>query len=157
MATVNLPPAFSSEIPTSNDIDGLILPPVHPDVSAGEIYYHQFSVDSALGDAISIKDALNGFYELTRKVTSAFGESAVSHIDYTSLEIQTIGFPNWLNTLTGTIYKQNYQIKRLELQLAQKQFSDREIDRATLDTKKANYLQAKKDFQSFWRSFQVVD
>ncbi|MEL6496536.1 MAG: hypothetical protein AAFQ41_15650 [Cyanobacteria bacterium J06623_7] len=157
VAVVKLPISFSSEIPIPEDLDDLDLPSVHPDVEVVDTYEGQFSTDNAREDVARIEAALYSFHELTLKAELALGADAIAKIDNTSLEIQTIAFPNWLNTLTGTLAKQNYQIKKLEYALARKQFNLGEIERTTLESKQAQYIEARSDFQDFWRSLSIVD
>ncbi len=59
--------------------------------------------------------------------------------------------------MEGTIRKQDYQIKKLEFELAQKKYEDGEIDQATLDAKSEHYQLATQEFQAFWESLTVID
>ena len=137
--------------------EGLSLPPISPDEPVDYTLNQRFSRKNALDRITQISDALSSFQQLTLKAQPVLGDAAIQEVDNTSQEIQSIAFPNWVGAVEGTIRKQDYQIKKLEFELAQKQYEDGEIDRATLDAKSEHYHLATQEFQTFWESLTVID
>jgi hypothetical protein len=128
--------------------------PVHPDEPISETLNQRFSFANALSRLQQIDQALDSFRQLTDKSRNT---SAIAAVGNTDPETQTLGFQNWVGSLEGTLRQQDYQVKRLELELAQKQFEDGEISQAVLNEKTQNLQKAKKDFQAFLKSFKIAD
>ena len=137
--------------------EGLSLSPISPDEPVDYTLNQRFSRKNALDRTTQISNALSSFQQLTLKAQPVLGDAAIREVDNTSQEIQSIAFPNWVGAVEGTIRKQDYQIKKLEFELAQKKYEDGEIDRATLDTKSEHYQLTKQEFQTFWESLTVID
>jgi len=135
----------------------LSLSPVSPDEPAEDTLNERFSVENSLERIAQIRDALSSFSNLTEKSKATLGESATAQVGNTDWETQNLGFPNWVGSVEGTIRKQDYQNKQLELELARKQYEDGEITKAVLDEKAASYQRAEQEFQDFWNSFNVAD
>ena len=137
--------------------EGLSLSPISPDEPVNYTFNQRFSRKNALDRTTQISNALSSFQQLTLKAQLVLGDAAIQEVDNTSQEIQSIAFPNWVGAVEGTIRKQDYQIKKLEFELAQKKYEDGEIDRATLDAKSEHYRLTIQDFQTFWESLTVID
>lgn len=135
----------------------LSLPPVHPDEPAESSFNERFSFNDSLDRIGQIRSALTSFQQLTEKSKSTLGEQTISSIGHTDWETQNLGFPNWVNSVEGTMRKQEYEIKKLEFELAKKQYEDGEITKTTLDQKEASYRRIEQEFQTFWNSFTIVD
>ncbi|MFW6296605.1 MAG: hypothetical protein ACOC04_05380 [Halothece sp.] len=133
------------------------LPPVHVDEPVEETWNQRFSFDSSLERLGQIEGALDSFRTLTETIRTTVGEERISFVGNTSAEVQTLGFPNWVNSVEGTLRKQDYQIQKLEYELAKEQFEDGEISQAELDEKAASYQEAKADFEAFWQQFNIAD
>ncbi|MGB3642397.1 MAG: hypothetical protein WBA39_33165 [Rivularia sp. (in: cyanobacteria)] len=97
------------------------------------------------------------FRALTEKSKPVLGSQAVSEVENTDWDTQTLGFNNWVGSLEGTLKKQDYQIKKLGYQLAQKQYEDKAIPQSLLNQKQAAYNKAQKDFQVFVESSLIAD
>ena len=138
-------------------VTDLRLQKVHPDEPINDTLLERFSLNDSLGRIKQIDGALNSFRNLTDRSKPALGSKAVLKIGNTDWETQNLGFTNWVNALEGTLRKQDYQIKKLEYQLAQKQYEDKAISQSLLNQKQAAYRKAKKDFQAFMNSFSVAD
>jgi hypothetical protein len=143
----------SSSIPAAD----LRLKPVHPDEPVNHTLEERFSLENSLRATEQIKGALNSFRQLSEKSKVALGKEAVSEVENTDPETQTLGFSNWVGTLEGTLKKQDYQVKKLEFELAQEQYKDGKINKAVLDQKAAQYQKTKREFQAFWNSFRIAD
>lgn len=131
--------------------------PVSPDEPVSDTLNQRFSLQNSLSRIQQIKGALDSFRRLTATAKAKLGEPALRNAGNTDPETQTLGFTNWVGSVEGTLRQQNYQIKKLEFELAQKQFQDREITKAALDQKAAAYRQAEKDFQAFLKTFRIAD
>ncbi|MCU0515749.1 MAG: hypothetical protein MUC60_02580 [Oscillatoria sp. Prado101] len=131
--------------------------PVSPDEPLSDTLNQRFSLQNSLSRIQQIKAALESFRRLTATAKAKLGEPALRNAGNTDPETQTLGFTNWVGSVEGTVRQQNYQIKKLEFELAQKQFQDREITQAALDQKAAAYRQAEKDFQAFLKTFRIAD
>ncbi len=138
-------------------VSDLQLKPVHPDETVSYTLNERFSVENSMRVLPQIKGALNSFHTLTEKSKSALGQKALSEVGNTDWEVQNLGFTNWVTSVEGTIKKQNYQMKKLEFELAKKQYEDKEIVKAVLDQKAVSYQQAKQELQKFWNSFKISD
>jgi hypothetical protein len=84
------------------------------------------------------------------------GKSAVAGNDRSTLDTQRRAH-NWAGAVTGTLKKQDYEIKKLELALAQKQFKDGEIPKTALVQKQASYQKSAREFKTFLNSFRIAD
>ncbi len=144
--------------PTRNSLPSdLSLPPIHPDEPAEYTFSERLSRTNALDSASKIGNALSSFRKLTAKAQTVLEPENLNEVGNTDWEIQNLGFPNWVNTVEGTIEKQNYQLKKLEWELAQKQYEAGEINRSVLDSKAESYETAKQNFQQFWQSLKITD
>ena len=143
--------------PNTAQVSDLQLKPVYPDETVSYTLNERFSVKNSMRVLPQIKGALNSFHTLTEKSKSALGEKALSEVGNTDWEVQNLGFTNWVASVEGTIKKQDYQMKKLEFELAKKQYEDKEIVKAVLDQKAVSYQQAKQEFLKFWNSFKISD
>ena len=78
-------------------------------------------------------------------------------IGNTDGDIQDNGFWNWLGAVEGTLRKQEYQINKLNYDLAQKRYKLGEIKNDELQKAKKEYEEGEKKFQVFWDSYGVFD
>lgn len=131
--------------------------PVHPDESASDTLDQRFSLGNSLERISQIDAALGSFRQLTAKSQTGLAQQEVTAIANTDWETQNLGFHNWVSSVEGTLRKQDYQIKKLEFELAQKQYQDGEIGKAALDQKALAYQKAAREFQTFWNSFRIAD
>lgn len=130
---------------------------VHPDEPVNHTLEERFSLENSLRATEQIKGALNSFRQLTEQSKVALGKEALSEAENTDPETQTLGFSNWVGAVEGTLKKQDYQVKKLEFELAQEQYKDGKINKALLNQKAAQYQQAKREFQAVWNSFRIAD
>jgi hypothetical protein len=133
------------------------LSPVSPDEPLEDTLSDRFSLANSLERLQQIRGALSSFVQLTEKSKPALGERAIARIGNTDWEIQNLGFPNWVGSVEGTLRKQDYQIKKLEFELATKQYEDGEVSQAVLDEKEVAYRLAEQEFRAFWHSFEIAD
>ncbi len=141
----------------NSSADPIAQQPVSPDEPAAATADERFSFDNAISRIEQIKAALSSFRQLTQISQEQIGASAIAPVGNTDWEIQNLGFKNWTGAVEGTLRKQEYQIKKLEFELAQAKFADGEITQSELAQTEAAYQQAEQDFQTFWNSFRIAD
>lgn len=129
---------------------------VSPDEPADVTLNRRFTTENSLRATEQIEGALNSFQQLTEKSRDVIG-NASTEIGNTGSETQTLGFHNWVGTVKGTLKQQDYQIKQLELELAQQQYKDGKINKTELDQQAAKYQKSKREFLAFWHSFKIAD
>ncbi|HAG85831.1 MAG TPA: hypothetical protein DCL61_33000 [Cyanobacteria bacterium UBA12227] len=153
----NAIPQLSAQADTNLPNNHLLLSPVHPDEPVDYTLNERFSVENSLEIIEQIKGALLSFQRLTEKSKPVLGEQAIVGVGNTDWETQNLGFSNWVGSVEGALRKQDYQMKKLEFEFAQKQYQDGEISQAILDEKESNYRRAEQEFKTFWDSFRVSD
>ena len=142
---------------TATSASNPIKQPVHPDEPIDNTLNQRFAFENSLTITQQIKEALESFRQLTDTSKAKLGQSTLTQIKNTDSETQTLGFYNWINSVEGTLIQQNYQLKKLELELAQKQYQDKEITKDELDSKSANYRKAQQKLQTFLKTFTIAD
>ncbi len=110
------------------------LEPVHPDETVSETYGTRFSLENALARANQTK-------ELGRGLT---GESAMA-------------LTNAVGAIQGTLMKQDYQVKKLEFELAKWQLREGQITQEAYNQTKSAYEKAVADLTAFWDKFGISD
>ncbi|MDQ7793880.1 MAG: hypothetical protein RDU89_05630 [bacterium] len=64
---------------------------------------------------------------------------------------------NWLLAVEGTVRRQELEIRRLELELADRRHAGGEVPGEELDRREAAFRDALESFQDFWESCRIVD
>lgn len=132
-------------------------PPANRDEPLNVTLNERFSFQNSLSRIRQIQGALTSFRTLTDRSKTALGQRAIANIGNTDPETQNLGFTNWVGSVEGTLRQQNYQIKKLEFELAKKQFEDRQISQTALNQKRAAFEQADREFKNFLNSFTIAD
>ncbi len=135
----------------------LNLRPVHPDESARQTFEQRFSLDQALSSLEILRASLQSFQKLTEEVEGKISKERLKEIGNTDWEMQNLGFRNHPKSIEGALRKQDYQIKKLQYQLAEAQNREGTKNLNDLLEAKKVYDQAEKDFQEFWKNFRVAD
>jgi hypothetical protein len=117
----------------------------------------EFSKQYALEMDESTVNIFDSFRKLTEKCKGLISQKALDEIGNTSWEMQYIGFSNIPRIIKGTLIRDDYEISKLELELAIKQYQDKEITYEELMKKDAKYKQAKEEFQNFLKGFGIAD
>ncbi|MCL1466818.1 hypothetical protein [Argonema galeatum] len=130
---------------------------INPDEPIDITLNERFSLENSLTRIKQIQGALTSFRTLTEKSKTALGQRAIASVGNTDVETQTLGFTNWVGAVEGTTRQQNFQIKKLEFELAKKQFEDKQVSQAVLNQKRTAYQQAQREFQNFLNSFRIAD
>jgi len=136
------------------DVD---LKTVNPDESADYTYNERFSSKRSLESLATIKAALDSFRKLTETAANKISKETLAKIGNTSWEMQNLGFVNHVEAIKGTILKQEYLIKKVTYELAQRKSKSGEINQRDLLEIKREYEKAKKQFQEFWNTFRIAD
>ncbi|NLX90553.1 MAG: hypothetical protein GXZ07_03015 [Firmicutes bacterium] len=123
----------------------------------GEVLEERFSAEEAACRTEQIIDALKSFRLLTEKAAGKISKEEMDDVGNTGWEIQHLGFHNWTNTVLGTLLLQEYEIKKLELELAGEKLEAGKIDKKDLEEKEAAYMEAKNKFQQFLDSYSIAD
>ncbi|MBW4680391.1 MAG: hypothetical protein KME19_09770 [Microcoleus vaginatus WJT46-NPBG5] len=142
---------------TANSTSNPVKQPVHPDELIDDTLNQRFAFENSLTRTQQIKEALESFRQLTDTSKAKLGKSAIASVKNTDSETQTLGFYNWVGSVEGTLIRQNYQLKKLEFKLAEKQYQDQEISKTELDKKSADYHKAEQKFQTFLKTFTIAD
>ena len=98
--------------PAYGDVD---LKSVHPDESADYTYNERFSSKRSLESLATIKSALDSFRKLTETAANKISKETLAKIGNTSWEMQNLGFVNHVEAIKGTILKQEYLIKEIDI------------------------------------------
>lgn len=106
---------------------------VHPDEDASYTFNTRFSLDNALDRVGQLK-----------RISMPQGEKSMA-------------FTNSVGAIEGTLMKQDYEIKKLDFELAKVLFRDGELTQEQLDQKEAAYNEAVNAFKAFWESFGISD
>ncbi len=135
----------------------LKLKDVNPDEPADYTFHKRFSLENSLRRIKQVREALASFCELTEESRAKLSEEEMSTIGNTDWERQNMGFHNWVGAIEGTLRKQNYQVKKLELELAREKHKSGRLEEKELKQKEVCYEKAEAEFQKFWDSFVIVD
>jgi hypothetical protein len=130
---------------------------VHPDESADYTMNERLSVRQSLESLAAIESALNSFRKLTEAAAKTMPKEQLAKIGNTGWEMQNLGFVNHVGAVKGTLLKQEYFLKKLSYELAQRKSKSGEMDPKSLLKSKQEYEQAEKEFQQFWKTFGIAD
>jgi hypothetical protein len=117
----------------------------------------RFSADNALECLQQIEAALESFRKMTEICEERNLNDLLKKVANADWETQNLGFPNWSQSVEGTLRKQALQIAHLEYELAQKRFADGEIDEKQLEAALKRWTEEKSRFKAFWDAFQIAD
>ena len=129
----------------------------HPDEPARHTFHERFSLKNSLSAVKQIDKAFESFRKLTGRSRERLSHEEISKIGNMSSEAQSLGFHNWVGAVEGTLRKQNYQIQKLEFELAQAKYETGKIGEDELEKEEIRYKKAEKEFKRFWDSFTIAD
>jgi len=135
----------------------LNLKAVHPDEPSEYTYNQRFSSQNALENMAAIDSALESFSKLIETSKKKVSEDKLEKIGNADWETQNLGLPNATRAVRGTLLKQDYLIKKLTYDLAQRRLKAGEISGKKLAEAQRDYKKAEQAFQKFWDSFRVED
>ena len=124
---------------------------------ARHIFNERFSYDEAQRRLVQINRFLDSFRALTEQYRDRFTTEELRSVGNTGGEMQGLGFYNVPKTVEGTLRKQQYQLKQLEYELAERKYAAGEITVGELGNSRSAYEDAEEEFQTFWDSFVISD
>lgn len=137
----------------------------HREISRREVDYRGFSqqeidkrftFEQALVRLSQIEDSLESFRDLTERLMAG-NQGDLSKVGNTSWEVQYLGFPNWISTVSGTLHKYEYLLAQKDYQLAIERFANGDISTDELQAKQEVFSTAFQDYQMFIDEFVIVD
>jgi hypothetical protein len=152
-------PSLSPALPSANtpdSVEALLDRPLKPTAPAKGTLKHQLSLDKSI-DRVKQIDQTLSHLRLSLKNQAASGARSIAGDNSGNLAKQTLTMRQRLGSITGTLKKQDYEIKKLSFDLAQKQFQDGEISKTYLDQQHASYQKSARDLKTFLNSSKIAD
>ena len=151
----SLRPALPSAS-TPDSVEALLDRPLKPTAPAKGTLKHQLSLDKSIDRVKQINQTLSQLRP-SLKNQAASGARSIAGDNSGNLAKQTLTMRQRLGSITGTLKKQDYEIKKLSFDLAQKQFQDGEISKTHLDQQHASYQKSARDLKTFLNSSRIAD
>lgn len=104
-----------------------------------------------------VNDWLKSFRELTIVTENSLTSNEKEKIGNLGSDTQTLAFYNWPKTIEGTLLKQEYEISRLEYELAVERNLNGKNSLAELKAKEEAYILIKIKMHNFLRKFHIAD
>jgi hypothetical protein len=145
---------FVISIPANAEIS---LKPIHPDEPTEYTYNKRFSTENSLECLSRIRSALESFRKLTEATDAKIAMGVLTNVGNTGWETQNLGFMNWPGTIEGTLYKNEYIIRKLEYELTMEKVKSGQLINSDLEKAEKDYKQAEQNFIIFWNSFGIGD
>lgn len=117
----------------------------------------RFTFSNALTGTDYMQQYLGSFKKLTKLTAGQLSAEDQQQIGNLGWEVQNLGFHNWTQTVEGTLRKQNYDIQRLEYELAQERFQSGKITKTALTEKERQFQLARQDWEQFIRNVRIAD
>lgn len=117
----------------------------------------RFNFTNALTGIQHINAWLKSFRELTQITADRIAPEEKVQVGNLGADMQSIGFYNWTKSVEGTLHKQNYDICRLEYELALEKLATGKVSQTEVNEKEKRYQEASKDMQEFLSKFHVAD
>ena len=120
-------------------------------------YNKRLSFDNSLISLKQINSALISFEKLTDASKDKITIEVLKEIGNTELDIQQLGFYNWSKAIEGTLYKQEYLIKKVSYDLALEKFNAKKIAQEELSFAESELKLSEDRFQNWWNSLSIAD
>lgn len=117
----------------------------------------RFSFANAVTGIQYNNDWLKSFQDLTKLTLARISPEEKQQVGNLGIEIQTLGFYNWPKTVEGTLRKQEYEIRKLEYELALERNASGKVSKAEVVEKEKRYKEAESDMEKFLAMFHVAD
>jgi len=137
----NIPYAYGANIQQSTD----------------KVDDYRFSFSNALTGMQYIEDWLKSFRALTKLTSDRISPEEKKQVGSLGWEIQNLGFYNYVKSVEGTLRKQEYEIRKLEYELAFERSVSGKVSQAEVAEKEKRYLEAKSEMQNFLANFHIAD
>jgi len=133
------------------------LKPMHPDEPTKYTYNERFSMKNSLESTQNIESALESFTKLTKATKRKISKRKLDKIGNTEWDIQNLGFFNWIVAIRGTLYKQEFLIKKLQYEQLLERSKHEEIENQKIINAKKDLEIAKNRFLKYWNSTTIAD
>ncbi len=117
----------------------------------------RFAYARALDSLQSINEWLKSFKTLTTLTADRITPEEKQQVGNTGFEMQSLAFYNLPRIVEGTLRRQNYDISKLEYELALERRSAGKVSQMDVEAKKKNWQAAKTELQAFLDKFRVAD
>ena len=117
----------------------------------------RFEFSNALTGMDYIQQYLGSFKKLTKLTAGQLSAEEQQQIGNLGWEMQNLGFHNWTQTVEGALRKQNYDIQRLEYELAQERFQSGKITKTALSEKERQFQLARQEWEQFASKVHIAD
>ena len=138
--TVNIPYAFCSNVQSVDNLDN-----------------NRFSFSNALTGVQYINDCLKSFHKLTELTADRISSGEKQQVGNLGWEVQNLAFYNWVKSIEGTLCKQEYEIRKLEYELALERNAAGKVSQAEVAEKERSYQEARSTMQNFLNKFHIAD
>lgn len=117
----------------------------------------RFSLSQGVKGVQSIDNWLKSFRELTKLTSDRISPEEKQQVGNLGWEMQNLGFYNWVKSVEGTLYQQEYEIRKLEYELALERNISGKVSHAEVVEKERKYQEASNNMQNFLANFHVAD
>lgn len=138
------------------DLDKL---PAHPADEATSCSWRQrLTLKNALDYTREVKSWLTKFDELAETLPEEMPAEKIKKMNLPKWVTHALEFYNATIVIQGTLLRQNYEIKRLEYELAQERAKHQKDGVSEVNEKKKALAQAEADFMKYWdEDYSVYD
>ena len=137
---VNIPYVYGSNVQAVDNLDN-----------------DRFSLANALTGVQYINDWLKSFRGLTKLTADRVSPEEKQQVGNLGWEVQNLAFYNWVKSVEGTLCKQEYEIRKLEYELALEQNASGKVSQTEVAEKEKSYQEARNNLQSFLTKFHIAD
>lgn len=117
----------------------------------------RFAYVRALDGLQRINEWLKSFKTLTALTTDRITPEEKGQVGNTGFEMQSLAFYNLPRIVEGTLRRQNYEISKLEYELALERRAAGKVSQMDVDAKKESFQAARNQLQTFLDKFRVAD
>ncbi|MEN6625352.1 MAG: hypothetical protein ABFD69_03885 [Candidatus Sumerlaeia bacterium] len=150
-------PVFLLFCSSSFAFDPASLPARCPDEPTTYTYYRRFSFESAMESVRYVAGWLDKFRVTVDDLEKRLPPKEFADMKLPGWEYRYLAFGNRAMALEGTLLKQNYEIKKLEYELALERFNQKKVSAGELDLKKNALDKAEQDFLKYWNQLSFAD
>ena len=125
--------------------------------SVDKLDNERFGFSTALTGVEYIHGFLKSFVDLTKLTADRISPEEKKQVGNLGWEMQTLGFHNWSSTVEGTLRKQEYEIRKLEYELALERSTSGKVSQVEVAEKAKKYQEAKNQLENFLASVHIAD
>lgn len=125
--------------------------------SAVRLDNDRFSFSSALVGVQYINDWLKSFRDLTALSADRISTEEKQQVGNLGWDTQNLAFYNQMKSVEGTLYKQEFEIRKLEYELALERQAVGKVSQKEVAGKEKSYQEAWNSLRNFLAKFHVAD